>query len=190
MQTGEFTLLLERHRAGDDAAHEHLLRIIYKDLRELAHRHLANNRWVATLNTTSVVNESYLRLVSPAGRHVKTRAHFMNLASRVMRQIICDYARRRLRELRKRERYAGAVPTDADDDVDAEYLQATQLAELDDALKGLALVNERNAAVVSCRFFAGLSEEETAEALETSVRTVQRAWNEARVWLSQNLHNS
>jgi RNA polymerase sigma factor (TIGR02999 family) len=145
--------------------------LIHDDLKRLAHRHLAGNRWVATLNTTSVVNEAYLRLISPAARHVSTRLHFLNLASRMMRQIICDYARKRLLVLSNRGELP--EPDDSGIDVDAEYQQASQLAELDNALEKLAQTKARHAEVVNCRFFAGYSEEETAEVLNISLRTVQ-----------------
>lgn len=187
MDPGEFTLLLERDRSGESGAHERLVALIHDDLKRLAHRHLAGNRWVATLNTTSVVNEAYLRLISPAARHVSTRLHFMNLASRVMRQIICDYARKRLLMLSNRGEMP--EPDDSGIDVDAEYQQASQLAELDNALKKLTETKARHAEVVNCRFFAGYSEEETAEVLKISLRTVQRDWNEARAWLADHLRN-
>lgn len=185
VDTGEFTQWLLRHRAGEQDAQEQLIRVILADLRRLAHRHLSGNRWMTTLDTTSIVNESYLRLVSPAAQHVTTRAHFMNLASRVMRQILCDYARKRLREHKLIDR--DVVADDLREVHDAELVQARQFSALDEALKDLAAIHPRQAQVVECRFFAGLSEEETAEALETSLRTVQRDWNEARAWLATHL---
>jgi len=185
---GEFTQWLVRHRAGEHDAHENLIRVILADLRRLAHRHLSGNRWMSTLDTTSMVNESYLRLVSPAAQHVETRAHFMNLASRVMRQIICDFARKRLRELNLIDR--DVADANLDEATRAEAMQARQFSAVDEALHELARVSPRQAQVVECRFFAGLSEEETSEALDTSLRTVQRDWNEARAWLAEHLRES
>jgi RNA polymerase sigma factor (TIGR02999 family) len=185
VESGEFTQWLLRFRAGEQNAQENLIRVIMADLRRLAHRHLAGNRWMTTLDTTSIVNESYLRLVSPAAQHVATRAHFMNLASRVMRQILCDYARKRLTELNVLDR--GAADSDLDEATGAEVTQARQFSALDEALVDLARINPRQAQVIECRFFAGLSEEETSEALDTSLRTVQRDWNEARAWLAEHL---
>lgn len=185
MESGEFTQWLLRFRAGEENAQENLIRVIMADLRRLAHRHLAGNRWMTTLDTTSIVNESYLRLVSPAAQHVATRAHFMNLASRVMRQILCDYARKRLTELNVIDR--GAADNDLDEATGEEVSQARQFSALDEALDDLARINPRQAQVIECRFFAGLSEEETSEALDTSLRTVQRDWNEARAWLAEHL---
>ncbi len=185
MQSGEFTQVLARYRAGDASAQDQMVALIYADLRRLARRHMSGNRWIATLNTTSLVNESYLRLVSPAAQHVETRAHFLNLASRVMRQIVCDFARKRLRERAHVDR--DIDPEEAQGAVDAGLAQARQFVALDVALVELARVNERQSRVVDCRFFAGLSEDETAHALDVGVRTVQRDWNEARAWLAQNL---
>jgi len=188
VDTGEFTQWLLRFRAGEQDAQENLIRVIMADLRRLAHRHLSGNRWMTTLDTTSIVNESYLRLVSPAAQHVATRAHFMNLASRVMRQILCDYARKRLTEFNVIDR--GAADRDLDEATDAEVTQAKQFSALDEALDDLARINPRQAQVIECRFFAGLSEEETSEALDTSLRTVQRDWNEARAWLAEHLRET
>ena len=188
VETGEFTQWLLRYRAGEQDAQENLIRVILADLRRLAHRHLSGNRWMTTLDTTSIVNESYLRLVSPAAQHVTTRAHFMNLASRVMRQILCDFARKRLTELNLIDR--GAADDDLDEAGGAEVAQARQFSALDEALDDLARINPRQAQVIECRFFAGLSEEETSEALDTSLRTVQRDWNEARAWLAKNLRDA
>jgi len=184
-ETGEFTLLLGRFRAGETHVQDQLMRLVYADLRRIAHRHLAGNAWMGTLNTTSIVHESYLRLVSPAAEHVSTRNHFLNLASRVMRQILCDYARRRLRDVARFDR--DTPLEDADVSVDAELNQARQIVMVEEALRDLARTNERQVRIVECRFFAGLSEEETAAALEISVRTVQRGWNEARTWLAEHM---
>ena len=102
-----------------------------------------------------------------------------------MRQILCDYARKRLTELNVIDR--GAADSDLDEASGAEVTQARQFSALDEALDDLARINPRQAQVIECRFFAGLSEEETSEALDTSLRTVQRDWNEARAWLAEHL---
>jgi RNA polymerase sigma factor (TIGR02999 family) len=188
MDAGEFTLTLARHRAGDAGAQQRLIALIYGDLRKLARRHLSGNRWIPALDTTALINESYLRLVSPAAQHVETRAHFLNLASRVMRQVVCDYARKRLRE--KEHVVASAEVSDDAERERAELAQADQFVRLDEALQDLARVNERQARVVECRFFAGLSEEETAAALDASLRTVQRDWAEAREWLARHMRDA
>jgi RNA polymerase sigma factor (TIGR02999 family) len=177
MDPGEFTQVLARFREGDDAARQQLIGLIHGDLRQIARRHLSGNRWIATLNTTALVNESYMRLVSPAAEHVATRPHFLNLAALAMRQIVCDYARKRLRDPVDR----AVEPPDEHDAVQA---QAEQFVALDEALNDLARTNARQARLVECRFFAGLSEEETASALNMSLRSVQREWQSARQWLA------
>ncbi|HET7845314.1 MAG TPA: ECF-type sigma factor [Xanthomonadales bacterium] len=183
MQGGEFTDMLARYRAGEESAQGRLIALIHGDLRRLARRHLSGNRWIATLDTTALVNESYLRLVSPSAQHVETRAHFLNLASRVMRQIVVDFARRRLRERQRFERSGEMDP----ERLEAELAQARQFVALDEALADLARVDERKARVVDCRFFGGLSEDETAQALGIGLRTVQREWNAAREWLAEHM---
>lgn len=183
MQGGEFTDMMARYRAGEAAAQGRLIALIHGDLRRLARRHLSGNRWIATLDTTALVNESYLRLVSPSAQHVETRAHFLNLASRVMRQIVVDFARRRLRERERFERSGEIDP----ERLEAELAQARQFVALDEALADLARVDERKARVVDCRFFGGLSEDETAQALGIGLRTVQREWNGAREWLAEHM---
>jgi RNA polymerase sigma factor (TIGR02999 family) len=181
--TTEFSRMLAGFRDGDGAAERQLIALVHADLRRLARRSLAGSRWMSTLDTTSLVNESYLRLVSPAARHVQTRSHFFNLAARAMRQIVCDYARKRLRATRDAETAAAEA---ADDPT---LFQARQFTRIDEALQDLARIAPRQARVVECRFFAGLTDEETAEALATSVRTVQREWSDARRWLQAQLQS-
>ncbi len=173
--------MLAGFREGDGAAERQLIALVHADLRRLARRSLAGSRWMSTLDTTSLVNESYLRLVSPAARHVESRAHFLNLAARAMRQIVCDYARKRVRASRD----AAAAASEAESD--PSLFQALQFTRIDEALRDLARIAPRQAQVVECRFFAGLTDDETAEALATSVRTVQREWSDARKWLQAQL---
>lgn len=181
-EAGEITQMLSAARAGDEGAWESLSRLIYADLRQIARRLLRCGRPEQTLDTSALVHECYMRLVqaeaTPADRH-----HFFALAARVMRQVLCDYARARLAE--KRGGGAQAVPLD-DLDVE-EQRHAEQFVELDDALNDLARRHERQARVVECRFFAGLSDAETADALGISVRTVAREWEAARLWLARDL---
>lgn len=181
MEPGEFTALLARSRSGDGPAHEALFRLVYAELRRIARRQLSGRRRGHTLDTTSLVHESYLRLVGPGARHVETRAHFLNLAARAMRQILCDHARKRMAEWTQRD------PRNPEEIDTAERAQADQWIRLDEALTRFARESPRGARVVECRFFAGLTEEETSEALDTSLRTVQREWNRAREWLRENM---
>lgn len=180
---GEFTQLLLATREGDRHSWGHLMRLVYQDLRRLARRHVMSSADEHTLGTTGLVNECYLRLVGPARACVENRRHFLNLASRVMRQVLCDYAREQLTEKR-----GGSFRREELTAVDAEeWSETEQLVMLDDALRALESENARLARVFECRYFAGLSEEEAAETLDLSLRTVQRDWHDARSWLAERL---
>ena len=181
---GEITGLLAAARAGDPAGWEDLVAAVYADLRRLAHRQLAGQAGEQTLNTTGLVHECYLRLAGASGTP-RDRGHFFALAARVMRQVIVDFARERLAQKR-----GGGERGIALDEVDAaELREAERCAALDDALSALAQRDERQARVVECRFFAGLTEEETAEALDIGLRSVQREWQLAREWLRGQLES-
>lgn len=182
-QAGEITQLLAATRSGDSDAWARLVRLIYADLRQLAHRVLRVPSRDHTLNTAALVHECYLRLVERGEATPNDRNHFLSLAARVMRQVVCDYARERLAEKR-----GGGVPPLPIDELDAqEQHHIEQFVELDGALNDLARRNERQAQVVECRFFAGLTDAETAAALGISVRSVARDWEAARAWLSRDL---
>lgn len=183
MDPGEFTQLLVATREGDGEAWASLMRMVYGDLRRLAKRHVMSASDANTLGTTGLVNECYLRLVGPAHATVENRKHFLNLASRVMRQVLCDYAREQLAEKRggaRRREDMSAIDSE-------EWAETEQLVMLDDALRALEQENERMARVFECRYFAGLSDEESAEALGLALRTVQRDWHDAREWLAERL---
>jgi RNA polymerase sigma factor (TIGR02999 family) len=175
----EITQMLEDARAGDSRAWNQLVTVVYAELRQLAHRHMLGQASERTLNTTGLVHECYIRLAQ-AGSTPNDRSHFFGLASRVMRQVIVDHARERLAQ--KRGSGAAAVPLDAI--AEDEYAQAREFVVLDDALIELARAQPRQARVVECRFFAGFTEQETADALGVSLRLVQQDWHEARRWLA------
>jgi len=180
---GEFTQLLVATRDGDGQAWIDLVRLVYGDLRRLARRHVMSVADANTLGTTGLVNECYLRMVGPARASVENRRHFLNLASRVMRQVLCDYAREQLSEKR-----GGSHRREDLSVVDAEeWTETERLVVIDDALRALAQEHERLARVFECRYFAGLSDEEAAETLGLSLRTVQRDWHDARTWLAERL---
>jgi RNA polymerase sigma factor (TIGR02999 family) len=181
MADSDFTRILSRFREGDVDADAKLMELAYHDLRRLAQRHLSGTRWMSTLNTTSLINESYLRLVSPASRHVESRDHFFALASRIMRHVVCDYAKSRIRASKRIDRDSEAETALAQ--LDAELADAHEMLRIDEALEDLAKTNDRQCRIIECRFFAGLTEAETAKALDTPLRTVQREWNKARDWL-------
>jgi RNA polymerase sigma factor (TIGR02999 family) len=179
--SGELTLLLKAASGGDEPALNRLVALLYVDLRRLAKK--VQRGGGQTLNTTSLVHECYLRFLNSGRLELNDRAHFFNLAARVMRQLLCDYARERLAE----KRGGGAAHLELRDEDAAEQAEATRWLALDQALEELAEIRPVQARVVECRFFAGLTEEETAEALDRSLRSVQRDWQGAREWLSQQL---
>ena len=175
--------------ADVDAWHD-LVPLVYDELHAIARRQLHKERDSHTLNTTALVHEAYLRLVNQ--RHVQwmDRAHFFAIAARVMRRILIDYARQHRAE--KRGGRDERMPIDRLDTPDEIQLaevgeRAELLISLDDALTSLAAIDERLARVVECRFFGGLSEEETAAALGVTARTVRRDWVKAKDWLRSAL---
>lgn len=179
----EFAQLIEAHRRGDKEAWNKLIRLVYTDLRVLARSVGAGRPRDRTLNTTSLVNECYLRLAGPAGKTTEDRRHFFALAARIMRAAACDYARERLALKR-----GGEAQHEAVEAIDEEAShEAAELIEIDDALNTFAQQNPRAAQVFECRYFGGLGEQQTAEALGLSLRTVQRDWNSARGWLQERL---
>jgi RNA polymerase sigma factor (TIGR02999 family) len=180
---GEFTQLLSATRTGDRASWGFLLQLVYADLRRLARHHVMTVADASTLGATGLVNECYLRLVGPAHASIENRRHFLNLASRVMRQVLCDYAREQLTAKRgglQRREDLGVVDFE-------EWTETERLVMIDDTLRTLERENARLARVFECRYFAGLTDDETAETLGLSLRTVQRDWQNARAWLAARL---
>ena len=181
-------LVALRHR--DPGAMDRLMPLVYEDLRRVAHRFLGAESKGHTLSTTALVHEAYLRLVDQTRTEWQDRAQFFAVSSRMMRRILVDYARRH-RALRRGGQPGGARPERVA--LDQAEIPVTERADaliaLDEALERLAEVDARLARVVECRFFAGLSEIETAEALGVSRRTVAREWAIARGWLYQELRD-
>lgn len=162
---------------------DRLLPLIYDELRQMAHRQLRRERGDHTLNTTALVHEAYLKLVDQAQVSARGQTYFFGAASRAMRQVLIDYARRRKRE--KRGGDQERLPLE--DKFFAVEAFAAELIDLDEALDRLAALNPRHAQVVECRFFGGLSVEETARVLDVSERTVKHDWALARAWLYRTL---
>ena len=181
--TDQISRLLEQHADGDTTALEELMPLVYQQLRRLARSQLARNKRHNTLNTTALVHEAYLKLQRGSVVDWQGRGHFYAICSRTMRRLIVDYARRRDAQKRGGDKaHVTFEPHHASLANEAEAWLA-----VDRALDVLASFNERLARVVECRFFAGLNEEETAEALGISRRTVQRDWLRARAWLRKEL---
>jgi RNA polymerase sigma factor (TIGR02999 family) len=177
------TQLLKASRDGSREAFDHLFSLLYEELRRVAHRQLLSQNRDATLNTTALIHEAYLRMVDQDQVTWEDRAHFFAYAARVMRAIIVDYARRR--GAQKRGGLMRRFPfDDADLPVDA---QADVVVAVDHALTQLADVNERLSRVVECRFFGGLGIDQIAAALGVTDRTVRRDWIKAKAWLYEAL---
>lgn len=180
---GEVTELLYALREGDPDAFDRLVPLVYQDLRRIARGHLRRGRRGETLDTTGLVHEAYVKMVHQTGIGFEDRSHFLAVAAVAMRQIIISNARRHMAA----KRGGGATPVTLDERRIAVEQQADQLVAIDDALERLAAFDPRLGQVVECRFFAGLSEEETAEAMGVSLRTAQRDWMRARAWLKEEL---
>lgn len=177
------TMHLKAFREGDQAALDLIIPLLYQDLKRLANGQLRRGAPARTLGATGLVNELYLKLLNQEGLDAKDRGHFLAISARAMRQVLADAARKRSAA----KRGGGQAAVTFEEDMALADEDALWLTDLDDALVRLAEVNERLARVVECRFFAGLSEPETAEALDTSLRTVQRDWMRARAWLQEEL---
>jgi RNA polymerase sigma factor (TIGR02999 family) len=185
MHEPEVSTLLDELSRGNREALDRLVPIVYEELRRIAHGQLGHERPGHTLNTTALVNETYLRLVNVDRVKWNGRAHFLAVAARVMRRVLIDYARARGRDKRGGDAVRVSL-SDAAELLAAEG-GAEDMAELEEALARLEAMNERQCRVVECRCFAGLSVEETAEALGTSPATVKRDWAFSRAWLNREL---
>lgn len=180
MSNQEITRLLLDASGGNRQALDKLMPLVYDELQRLAHHHLQHERPGHTLNTTALVHEAYLILVDQTRVQWQDRSHFFAVASMAMRRILVNYARDRSRQKR-----GGGTPKLALDDAPALMSEerAEEIVVLDEALDRLADINERAARVVECRFFGGLTIDETARALATSPTTVKRDWRLAKTWL-------
>lgn len=183
------TRLLKELGGGNRAALDALFPIIYAELRTVARRHRRRWRGDYTLDTTALVHEAYLKLSEHQAVRATSRAHFLAVAARAMRHILCNYARDRQRQKR-----GGSLQKLTLDDAMARLPagacsddQAAVLASLASALDRLEQVNPRQGRIVECRFFGGLSIDETAAALGLSPATVKRDWNLARAWLYREM---
>lgn len=168
---------------GERAAFDRLLPLVNHELRELAVKYLRRERKDHTLQPTALVNEAYLRLIDLNRIRWQDRAHFFAMAARTMRRILVDHAR-----ARDNDKRGGGVPKlSLELAMEVSLEPERHLVELDDALRRLETIHPRKAQVVELRFFTGLSVEETAAALHTSVDTVKRDWRFAKLWLLRDL---
>jgi RNA polymerase sigma factor (TIGR02999 family) len=183
--THEITRLIQEHRDGSRDALDRLFPLVYEELHRMAHRALLRERASHTLSTTALVHEAYFRLVDQDRAGWNDRIHFLAIAATAMRRILVDYARRQKRLKRGGERRAVTL----DDAMLVADERADTLIALDEALSDLGMLNARLSRVVECRFFAGLTTEETAAALQVTTRTVERDWQKARAWLYARLRD-
>jgi RNA polymerase sigma factor (TIGR02999 family) len=185
---GNITRILNDHGASRPEALAAVAPLVYDELRTIAHRALLREAEGHTLQTTDLVHEAFIRLVRADEVSINGRAHFFALSAKVMRQILVDWAK--ARRAAKRGGAREPVPlAEALDEAPMALTEQnlTELITLDDALERLAALAPRQARVVECRFFGGMSVEETAEALDISVATVKREWSVARAWLNHAL---
>lgn len=182
--TKSSTDLLIQACAGDARAVAGIFPQIYEELRHLAHRQLQHEPEGQTLSTTALVHEAYIRLIDQTRVQWSGRAHFMAIAATAMRRILIDRARQHRSQ--KRGGPLKRVPLESVE-LAAED-RADVLLALNDALDRLKQLNDRQAQIVECRFFGGMTEEETAEALGIGLRTVKRDWAKARSWLYQEIY--
>jgi RNA polymerase sigma factor (TIGR02999 family) len=184
VESAEVTGLLQAWGSGDQAALDRLSSVVYDELRRMARRYMRNERPGNTLQTTALVNEVYLRLVDVKNVDWQHRAQFFAISAQMMRRILVDAARAR----GSRKRGGGAAKVNVDETaVLSPEPDASKLA-LDEALEALSQVAPRQAKVVELRYFGGLNEEEIAEILKTSSRTVRRDWDFAKSWLMRELN--
>lgn len=169
--------------AGDTGALDRVITLVYEELRRIAHRQLADEQRGHTLDTGALVHETYLKLRRLDRMQWRSREHFLAMAARVMRRVLVDYAEAR----RAQKRGGAAVPVAIDTTLLTADQPGEEILALDEALRRLETLSERQSRVVECRFFAGMSVEETAAALELSEATVKRDWVAARAWLNREL---
>lgn len=180
---GEVTRVLTEMRAGDASARGRLVDLVYGQLRALARGYMRSQPDSHTLEPTALVHEAFLRMIGHSDVQWNDRAHFFAACGEVMRHILADHARRQ----RAAKRGGGARSLALLNTVAAGLAESIDVVELDDALSALAALNDRHARVVECRFFAGMTVPEVAEALGVSARTVDSDWAMARAWLSARL---
>ena len=177
---------------GAPEAMDRLMPLVYRELKRIAHRQLAAESSGHTLSTTAVVHEAYLRLTEQSTIQWQDEGQFFALAARAMRRVLIDYARQH-QAARRGGPGRRAIALELLEHGDSPAISIPQRAEsllaLDEALENLRRMDERLAQVVECRFFAGLTEAETARALHASQRTVSRDWQMARAWLHEALRD-
>jgi RNA polymerase sigma-70 factor (ECF subfamily) len=177
------TELLAAWSAGEEAALEKLIPLVYLELHRTAHRYMVREQSGHTLQTTALINEVYMRLSGFQGMNWQNRNHFFAICANLMRRVLTDFARSR----RFLKRGGNAIHLTFDEALFGGRERAEGIVALDDALNALAVFDERKSRVVELRFFGGLSVEETAKVLDVSVETVMRDWKLAKAWLLREM---
>jgi RNA polymerase sigma-70 factor, ECF subfamily len=181
---GDVTRLITAVRQGEDGASAELFQHVYRELRQLAARHMRGERHDHTLQPTALVHEAYMKLTGQRELSFENRAHFFGVAAGVMRRILIDHAR----AVRAEKRGRGDAKVPVDDILEVVGTESPDyLIELDQALDRLAALDDKQARVVELRYFGGLSVEETAEVMGVTSRTINRHWRVARAWLHREL---
>ena len=183
----EVETLLASLSQGDPAAAERLLPILYQELKGIANQHMRNERTDHTLQATALVHEAYLKLVDQSRVQWQGKAHFCAVASNIMRRILVDHAR--TKNAAKRGKGAHRFTLD-EQLVEGTPVADVDLVELDDLLNELAELNPRHAKIIEMRYFAGMTIEDTAAALDVSVSTVKGDWRMAKAWLTARLNET
>lgn len=179
----EITEMLAAWKDGNKAAFEDILPLVARELRQMAQAHMRKEAINHTLQTTALINEAYLKLIEQKNVQWQSRSHFFAIASKVMRRILLDHAKTRLRD----KRGGGAVHVELEEAYNLSIEKSTELIALDEALNRLEEVDSLKSQIVEMRHFGGMSVEETAEALGIAPITVIRHWNLAKAWLRQEI---
>lgn len=179
----QITQRLAAWQAGDTAAMDEVIRVVYQELRRMADRYLRQENPGHTLQPTALVHEAWLRLIDQTQVNWQNRAQFFGVAAQMMRRILVDHAKTKHRE----KRGGDVVRLSLEDTMDLSDERAADLLALDDALQALSAIDPRKCRVVELRYFGGLSVEETAEVLQVSPQTILRDWKLAKAWLYQEI---
>lgn len=182
-QPPQITQLLLAWRNGESKALDELMPLVHRELKRIARNFMRRQNAGHTLQTTALVNEAYVRLIDSDKVNWQDRSHFFAISAQLMRRVLVDAARRRNSAKRGGER----VQVTLADDVKTAKANQADVVAIDDALKRLAKLNQRQCQIVELRYFGGLTEDEIAETLNISSRTVRRDWNLARAWLYREL---
>ena len=176
------SVLLTRWRDGNQQALQALIPLVYQELRRIAQQHLRQERPDHTLQSTALVHEAYLRLMKQGPGEIENRAHFMAVASRLMRQILVDHARGH-----RAAKRGGGLKLELNEAMSPQKTRNVDLIALDDALNELERLDPQQSRIVEMRFFGGLSIKDTAEVIGVSPTTVKREWATARAWLRREV---